>query len=71
MDSRLNMEVVATLSRVRDDLLRDGREDAAESIRIVIAILVCDLANGGRGPADRPRLLEIMALAVGLLGLVR
>lgn len=71
METRLHMEVIATLSRVRDDLIRDGREDAAESIRIVIATLICDLADGGRGPADRPRLLEIMALAIGLIGLVR
>lgn len=71
METRIHLEVIEVLLSIRDDLLRDGREDAAEPIRILVAELIHDLANGGGESTGRVRLIEIVTLVIGLLGLVR
>lgn len=71
MKARLHTELVETLLSVRDDLLRDGREDTAEAIRVLIMDLIHELEDGLSGPTSRPRLMEIVAVVISLLGLVR
>jgi hypothetical protein len=71
MNDKVHLEIVATLKGVREDLLRDGQEDAAQRVSEVLSMMYRELDAAGGRPIPPSRWLEYVALVVNILELVK
>lgn len=64
-------ELVDLLTRARDEFRRDGYEDAAARVESALAVLHRERFNVSGRPISPDRMLELVALVVSILQLVR
>ena len=64
-------ELVELLSVARDEFRRDGHEDAAERAEAALAVLHRERLDAHGRPTSPDRMLQLVAVAVSILQLVR
>lgn len=64
-------ELVELLAWARDEFRRDGHEDAAARVEAALAVLHREQLDASGRPTSPDRMLQLVALAVSILQLVR